>query len=134
MNKTLNIEIYISPDDECDVDYLKDIISDAICENENSFFPITTTLCEEKDLRATYLDGSLCVECIDFKNPDIFDTEGNILDDIDGIANVSFEYDAYYGCKDMDNGGEVEDSWSFKLSKGKVIFSFEMPEVRHDEI
>lgn len=134
MSKKLNFELDIFPDNECDLDNLKDIIADAICDNESSFYPITTTLCEKSDLRATYLEGSLCVESIEIKTLDIFDTDGNILDDIDGIANVYFEYDAYYGCKDMDSSDQVEDSWNFKLSRWKVIFSIEIPDVRHDEI
>ncbi len=61
--------------------------------------------------------------------------EGHQIDDIrvsDGHVFIQYtvEYDAYYGCKDMDSAGEDERDISGDLVDGTLIFETFVPPAR----
>ncbi|MDT8826907.1 hypothetical protein NX014_21935, partial [Vibrio vulnificus] len=134
MQKVLKLDISIDYDEDLDLDDLKEIIAEAVIDNELEFTPRTGVLCAQADLRGSYIEESLLVEFVEFNSSDVFDSQGLILDSLSGTISVSFDYDAYYGCKDMDGGDQLEDSWTFELS-GKILkFRLDIPEERYDEI
>ena len=56
------------------------------------------------------------------------------LSDSGGVASVAYEYDAYYGCKDMNHSDCIEDEWEFRLDGNQIIFVLDLPErERYDE-
>ncbi|NOI20794.1 hypothetical protein F0223_21455 [Vibrio coralliilyticus] len=133
MSKKLYRELDIYFESEFDSEDLKAAISEAIVENESEFGEVTGGHCSQTDVRARYLPDSLEVEYIEFTTS-IYDEEDCIASDISGYAQVSFEYAAYYGCKDLDGGDSLDDCWNFRLLDGKLIFNIDIPEQRYDEL
>lgn len=121
MNK-LHIELelqYSLGDDEY---LLTQNISDVVIENESEFNELMERVCSKYDMRAELLSETLQVHNVS-------------LSGYDGVISVEYDYDAYYGCKDMDNGDGVQEEWKFKLKDNKIIFDLELPErERYDEI
>ncbi|HBI3715948.1 TPA: hypothetical protein K4M41_004789 [Vibrio parahaemolyticus] len=134
MTKRLELELDIYYEEISDLEDLKSAIADCVIENELEFTSRTGVLCSQADVRASYLEGSLDVEHIEFSTPNIFDDNQEFIQNVSGTISVSFEYDAYYGCKDMDNGDLIDDAWGFELSDEKLKFCLEIPEERYDEI
>lgn len=133
MSKELYLELDIYYESEFDSEGLKAAIGEAIVENESEFGEVTGGHCSQADVRACYISESLDVEYIEFTTS-IYDDEDCIADDISGYAQVSFEYTAYSGCKDLDGGDSLDDCWKFRLLGGKLIFKLNVPEQRFDEI
>ncbi len=120
--KTLRIEIELifTSEDREQVDAKE--IEDTIISNESEFYPRMGVLCALSDRRANLIEGSLVIEELEFNN------EG-------GVASVVFDYEAYYGCKDMDHSDAIQDDWEFEIKGNKLIFVLEIPEIdREDEI
>ncbi len=97
-------------------------IKDAIISNESEFMERMAVLCSKSETRASLLEDTIAVEDI-------------CLSGNGGVASVVFEYEAYYGCKDADHSGEIQDDWEFDIIENKIVFDLEVPDLfRDDEI
>lgn len=113
---------------------LVQVIKDAILTFQNNFIPRMAQVCTQYDLRADYCEGSLAVEDISFDSLETNDDDELVLD-ITGNAEVTYDWYAHYGCKDMCGGDQLNDSWEFHLQGSELNFSLEIPEERdtHEE-
>lgn len=122
MMKSLHIELKFHCDIEDGEEILFEAITDAIVSNESEFNELMDRVCSKHDMRAELLGGTLQVHEVSLSG------EG-------GIATVEYDYDAYYGCSDMDHGDGVQDDQKFRIEGNKLIFDLELPEIeRYDEI
>ena len=120
MNK-LHIELELVFSRNAGEEELNEQIKDAILSNESKFSVRMARVCGKYDMRAELLDETLQVNDVD-------------LSDSGGVVCVAYDYDAYYGCKDMNHCDAVEDEWEFRLDENKIIFDLELPErERNDE-
>jgi len=118
----LHIELEIYYDINDDKDVLLQNISDIIVDNETEFYKRMHKICIQYNDRANFLEESLEVQDINLENSE-------------GIVEVSYDFDAYHGCKDIDQGDTVTDEWSFKLIGKSIIFDIKIPDLeREDEI
>jgi hypothetical protein len=97
-------------------------IENAILENESEFNIYMNEVSTQYNIRALYMTGTLRVNEVRI-----------ILPSASGSVSVEYDYDAYYGCQDMDVSGSIDESWNFQIEGNKVIFDLEIPE-RDDEI
>lgn len=103
-------------------DDLEKIIGNALRENESEFYELMGRLALGVDMRAVFVEETLGVTSVSA------DANG-------GVVSVSFDYSAYYGCKDMDSSDVVEDDWPFVRDGHKLIFDLPLPPERgRDEI
>jgi hypothetical protein len=105
---------------------LKKSIIDIIVENENSFMPCMERICSQYDMRAEVSEGSLKVVEIDLNQ------QGSKL--FSGLVSVNYDWSSYYGCKDKRGADTVDDTWDYSISNAKLLFRFNIPEERNDDI
>ena len=122
MNNYLKVELDLFYDIDDGEEILCENIADIIREEEREFLELLVRICGTKNSRAEFL-------------PDTLEVHKVVLSNQGGVASISFDYDAYNGCKDMDQGDTAEEEWKFKLDGKKILFRLLLPEFeREDEI
>lgn len=94
--------------------YRQELIEKALISDQGSFEPLFSRLIDMGDSRLTVIDDSLEVGDISLDN------EG-------GIADVTFQYYHYMGCKDMNTEGDYETSLEFEIRDGVMLFDIILP-------
>ncbi|ACH63811.1 hypothetical protein LZS85_18905 [Aliivibrio fischeri] len=131
-----NLELSLPIIIERDIDYsdVSQIIERCISDFESEFIPVIAPICIQYDPRADFCEGSLNVESVSFDNLETDDEDLLILDGcITGSVDVTFDWYAHYGCKDMHAEDQVDDSWAFRIENDELKFSLVIPEERYDE-
>lgn len=130
--KTLNVSIPILIESETGEIELIEQIKDEIVQYENDFIERSALICQLYDMRDDYCDGSLVIEDIQLK--DIIFTENGDLIETHGVAFVTYEWYAHYGCKDMCNEDQIDEEWPFHIINETINFNLPLPEQRNDEL
>jgi hypothetical protein len=118
--KNLHIELDLAFDDSADDQISVDVITDTVLINAAMFWQRMQILCEQAEPRANLIEDSLAITYIS-------------LSDQGRIVSVEFEYEAYYGCKDMDHSDAVQDEWEFDIIGNKLIFDLDIPDLERDD-
>ncbi|MGF1735363.1 hypothetical protein [Photobacterium satsumensis] len=120
----LHLEFEFKVADEEREEILENVVKDLIEVNVGSFNERMARVSTQYDMRAEVLTDTFEVKevAINFDN------------DV-GVASVEYDWDAYYGCKDMCGGDRIEDDWSFEIRNNTIVFDLNLPEDnRFDEI
>lgn len=133
MSEQLCVELKISYVDEWGQQELEHEIKKVVENNNQEFEKITQGHSSLTDIRAEYIADSLEVDEIQFSTS-IYDENDMIIDELLGFMRVSFGYTAFQGCKDLDSGGWLEDTWHFHMVDRMLVFRLDIPEQRYDEI
>ena len=102
----LHVELELLYDFNDGIDVLSEHISDVISDNESEFGERMGRICSKYDMRAELVSETLQVHDVS-------------LASTGGVVGVTYDYDAYYGCKDMCHGDAIEDEWKFALKVKK---------------
>jgi hypothetical protein len=122
VNKILHVKLNLAPVIDAGEQELRKEIASKIKENELKFLDKMQAECSRHGYRAQYLESSLSVDAVDLYGHG-------------GGASVSYSWDEYNGCDDMNRGDEEEECWGFELEGEWIIFNLEIPDLlRDDEI
>ena len=116
-------------DDECYLDYIYEKeceftqnIENVVLKEVSEFEIYMGEVSAQYNIRASYITDTLRVNDININLPSVL-----------GSVSVEYEYDAYSGCRDMDDSDTIDEVWNFQIKGNKVIFDLKIPE-RDDEI
>ncbi|WP_368085245.1 hypothetical protein [Vibrio splendidus] len=120
----LHLEFEFKIPDEEREDLLENTVNELVQANARSFYERMARTSIQYDMRAEVsIETFKVVEVtIDFvKNA--------------GVASVKYDWDSYYGCKDMCGGDCIDDDWPFVIRGNTILFDLNLPQDdRYDEI
>lgn len=89
------------------LEYDENSLTDHLNENIEDLYPALDLDVEERDMRANFIEATITS----------VDIDGDKI-----IVYYEVDYDAHYGCKDIDGGGTYEDEIVGKIEGGHIIF------------
>jgi hypothetical protein len=89
-------------------EYDEESLADHLNERIEELYPALDLDVEERDMRATLLEVTITSVEIDGSTVTVY---------------YEVEYDAYYGCKDLDSGGSYEEEMTGEMGNGYISFS-----------
>ncbi|EJA3296705.1 hypothetical protein MWT72_004209 [Vibrio vulnificus] len=120
----LHLEFEFKLADKEREELLESTVKEIIEFNVGSFYERMARISIQYDMRAEVLTDTFEVTEV------VINFTKNI-----GVASVEYDWDAYYGCKDMCGGDHIEDEWSFEVRRNTIVFDLNLPQDnRFDEI
>ena len=88
-------------------EYDQESLADHLNEHIDDLYQALDLDVEERDMRAQLLEVAITSVEIDGDTVTVY---------------YEVDYDAYYGCKDLDSGGTYEEEMTGKVDNGHIIF------------
>jgi len=133
VNNRLNITLPIVVDVDMEESQLQQSIQDSILHHESEFYERMASVCVQYDMRAELCEGSLDVESVSLGALELTEDDELVLN-FTGSVEVTYDWYAHYGCKDMCGGDQVNDRWEFNAVDSEISFSLEIQQERVDEL
>ncbi|EHI9243118.1 hypothetical protein LQK65_004145 [Vibrio parahaemolyticus] len=120
----LHLEFEFKLSDEEREELLESTVKEIVEINVGSFYERMARISIQYDMRAEVLTDTF----------EVTEVTINFTKNV-GVASVEYDWDAYYGCKDMCGGDRIEDEWSFEVRRNTIVFDLNLPQDnRFDEI